>query len=196
MKTTLIFYLFFLPTFLFSQITEDSVEFYFTKILNEYRKTLHYGVQDLTVNKTASLGCEHHNNYLFNMEWVNKTPNKRLGFLSHDECANATIDNNVFKYVGKDVLIRNFNDRIYLYNTNKDFEPYGEVITSGYYFLTTLTSEKLAKKFFSSFMESKPHKETLDINGYDALALDCKIELTNSIASASIVVVIGFNKKN
>ena len=47
------------PAFLFSQIIEDSVEFYFVRILNEHRKTLHEGIKDVTVNKTASLGCEH-----------------------------------------------------------------------------------------------------------------------------------------
>lgn len=46
----------FQKTFLFSQITGDSVEFYFVKILNEYRKTLHDGIKDVTVNKMASLG--------------------------------------------------------------------------------------------------------------------------------------------
>ncbi len=49
----------FQTTFLFSQIIEDSVEFYFVRILNDYGKMLHDGIKDVTVNKTASLGCEH-----------------------------------------------------------------------------------------------------------------------------------------
>ena len=111
------------PTFLFSQIIEDSVEFYFVRILNEHRKTLHEGIKDVTVNKTASLGCEHHNNYLFNMVWVNKTPGNEMFILSHQETPFETIGVNEYKYVGKDTLISNFADRIIFYNTNKDFAP-------------------------------------------------------------------------
>ena len=183
----------FQTTFLFSQITEDSVEIYFVRILNEYRKTLHEGIKDVTVNKTASLGCEHHNNYLFNMVWVNKTPGSNKAILSHQETPFATIGVDEFKYVGKDTLISNFADRIIFYNTNKDFAPNAEVIASGYYFLDGLTNEKLAKKFFKSFMESKPHKEQLDRNDYHSLAIDCKVELDKVFANASIVVVTGGN---
>jgi hypothetical protein len=191
MKTTLIFCLFFLPTFLFSQITEDSVEFYFVKILNEYRKTLHNGIKDVTVNKTASLGCEHHNNYLFNMVWVNKTPGTNKSVVTHGESALETVGADKFKYVGKDTLIPNFANRIIFYNTNKDFAPNAEVITNGYYFSDGMTNEKLAKEFFMNFMRSKPHKEQLDRNDYNSLALDCKLELKGSFVNASIVVVTG-----
>jgi hypothetical protein len=193
MKTTLIFCLFFLPTFLFSQITEDSVEFYFVKILNEYRKTLHNGIEDVAVNRTASLGCEHHNNYLFNMVWVNKTPGTNKSVVTHGESVLETVGTDKFKYVGKDTLIPNFANRIIFYNTNKDFAPNAEVITNGYYFLDGMTNEKLAKEFFMNFMRSKPHKEQLDRKDYVSLALDCKIELKGSFVNASIVVVTGGN---
>jgi len=191
MKSTLIFCLFFLPTFLFSQITEDSVEFYFVKILNEYRKTLHNGIKDVNVNQTASLGCEHHNNYLFNMVWVNKTPGTNKSVITHGETPIETVGSDKFKYVGKDTLIPNFANRIIFYNTNKDFAPNAEVITNGYYFLDGMTNEKLAKEFFMNFMKSKPHKEQLDRNDYNSLALDCKIELKGLFVNASIVVVTG-----
>lgn len=181
------------PTFLFSQIIEDSVEFYFVRILNEHRKTLHEGIKDVTVNKTASLGCEHHNNYLFNMVWVNKTPGNEMFILSHQETPFETIGVNEYKYVGKDTLISNFADRIIFYNTNKDFAPNAEVIASGSYFLDGITNEYLAKKLFMSFMKSKPHKEQLDRNDYHSLAIDCKVELDKVFANASIVVVTGGN---
>ena len=191
MKTKLIFCLFFLPTFLFSQITEDSVEFYFVKILNEYRKTLHSGIQNVTVNKTASLGCEHHNNYLFNMVWVNKTPGYNKSIVTHGESLFDTVGTDKFKYVGNDTIISNFANRIIFYNTNKDFAPNGEVITGGYYFLDEMTNEKLAKDFFTNFMNSKPHKAELDRKDYYSLALDCKMEVKGSFVNASIVVVTG-----
>lgn len=181
------------PAFLFSQIIEDSVEFYFVRILNEHRKTLHEGIKDVTVNKTASLGCEHHNNYLFNMVWVNKTPGNEMFILSHQETPFETIGVNKYKYVGKDTLISNFADRIIFYNTNKDFAPNAEVIASGSYFLDGITNEYLAKKLFMSFMKSKPHKEQLDRNDYHSLAIDCKVELDKVFANASIVVVTGGN---
>jgi len=181
------------PTFLFSQIIEDSVEFYFVRILNEHRKTLYEGIKDATVNKTASLGCEHHNNYLFNMVWVNKTPGNEKFILSHQETPFETIGVNEFKYVGKDTLISNFADRIIFYNTNKDFAPNAEVIASGSYFLDGITNEYLAKKLFMSFMKSKPHKEQLDRNDYHSLAIDCKVELDKMFANTSIVVVTGGN---
>lgn len=181
------------PAFLFSQIIEDSVEFYFVRILNEHRKTLHEGIKDVTVNKTASLGCEHHNNYLFNMVWVNKTPGNEMFILSHQETPFETIGVNEYKYVGKDTLISNFADRIIFYNTNKDFAPNAEVIASGSYFLDGITNEYLAKKLFMSFMKSKPHKEQLDRNDYHSLAIDCKVELDKVFANASIVVVTGGN---
>jgi hypothetical protein len=183
----------FQTTFLFSQITGDSVEFYFVKILNEYRKTLHDGIKDVTVNKMASLGCEHHNNYLFNMVWVNKTPGNDKFILSHQENPLETIGIDVFKYVGKDTLISNFADRIIFYNTNKDFAPNAEVIASGSYFLDGITNEYIAKKLFMSFMKSKPHKEQLDRNDYHSLAIDCRVELDKVFADASIVVVTGGN---
>ena len=181
------------PAFLFSQIIEDSVEFYFVRILNEHRKTLHEGIKDVTVNKTASLGCEHHNNYLFNMVWVNKTPGNEMFILSHQETPFETIGVNEYKYVGKDTLISNFADRIIFYNTNKDFAPNAEVIASGSYFLDGITNEYIAKKLFMSFMKSKPHKEQLDRNDYHSLAIDCKVELDKVFANASIVVVTGGN---
>jgi len=193
MKTTLIFCLSFLPTLLFSQITGDSVQFYFVRILNKYRKTLHDGIKDVTVNKTASLGCEHHNNYLFNMVWVNKTPGNDKFILSHQETPLETIGVDVFKYMGKDTLISNFADRIIFYNTNKDFSPNAEVIASGSYFLDGITNEYIAKKLFMSFMKSKPHKEQLDRNDYHSLAIDCKVEFDKVFANTSIVVVTGGN---
>lgn len=183
----------FQKTFLFSQITGDSVEFYFVKILNEYRKTLHDGIKDVTVNKMASLGCEHHNNYLFNMVWVNKTPGIRNFILSHQETPFETIGVNEYKYVGKDTLISNFANRIIFYNTNKDFAPNAEVIAAGSYFLDGITNEYIAKELFISFMKSKPHKEQLDRNDYHSLAIDCRVELDKVFADASIVVVTGGN---
>lgn len=183
----------FQTTFLFSQITGDSVEFYFVKILNEYRKTLHDGIKDVTVNKMASLGCEHHNNYLFNMVWVNKTPGIRNFILSHQETPFETIGVNEYKYVGKDTLISNFANRIIFYNTNKDFAPNAEVIAAGSYFLGGITNEYIAKELFISFMKSKPHKEQLDRNDYHSLAIDCRVELDRVFAHASIVVVTGGN---
>ena len=42
-----------------------------------------------------------------------------------------------------------------------------------------------------NFMRSKPHKEQLDRNDYNSLALDCKLELKGSFVNASIVVVTG-----
>jgi hypothetical protein len=179
------------PIILYSQITEDSVEFYFVRFLNEHRKTLHNGIEDVILNKSASIGCEHHNNYLFNMVWVNKTPGINISILTHKETPLETIGVNVFKYAGKDTLISNFSNRIIFYNTNKDFAPNGEVITRGYYFLEEMTNEKLAKDFFKNFMNSKPHKAELDRKDYNSIALDCKTELNGVFLDASIVVVTG-----
>ena len=81
MKSLLVFLSFFIYTFSYTQTTifSDSVEFYFLKYLNEHRKTL-YGdsVVDLTINKNASLACEHHNNYLFDMVWINLSNKKSI----------------------------------------------------------------------------------------------------------------------
>lgn len=191
MKTTIIFCLSFLPTFLFSQITEDSVEFYFVKILNEYRKSIHTGIKDVCVNKTASLGCEHHNNYLFDMVWTNKVSGTNKSILSHSESPFETIGTDKYQYVGKDTLISNFADRVIFYNKNKDFSPNAEVITGGYYFLDGMTNEKMAKTLFVNFMQSKPHKEQLDRSDYHSLAIDFKMESKGMFLHVSIVVVTG-----
>jgi hypothetical protein len=184
-------------------LNTDSVEIYFLKYLNEYRKTL-YGdsVVEVKINHNASLACKHHNNYLFDMLCVDKIPSHNVLLLSHGESADVIIEiknknGNVigymkYKYVGNNTLIPNYADRITFYNTNKDFGPHGEVITGGYYPPDKFnTDEMLAKKFFENFMGSQEHKETLSMYNYNFLALDCKVEINGNYLKTSIVVVTG-----
>lgn len=179
MKNTLIFLSFFIFNFSHSQstINTDSVEIYFLKYLNEHRKSL-YGdsVVDLTINKNASLACEHHNKYFFDMVWVNKPQVQDKGikqeryFISHGEFQKSTTsDGSVFEYKGKTQLISNFADRIRHYNTNKDFSPVGEVINNGG---VRPSNEIQAKKVLESFLNSPPHKKILEKKDYKYIAID------------------------
>ena len=199
MKSLLVFLSFFIYTFSYSQtaIFSDSVEFYFLKYLNEHRKTL-YGdtVVDLTINKNASLACEHHNNYLFDMVWINKPQNQDKSFkqekyfISHGEPQKSTTsDGSTFEYKGKTQLIPNFADRIRYYNTNKDFGPIGEVINSGG---VRPSNEVQAKKVLESFLNSPPHKKILENKNYKYIAIDVMIK--GSMVSTVVVTGTGPNE--
>ena len=182
-------------------LNTDSVEIYFLKYLNEYRKTL-YGdsVVEVKINYNASLACKHHNDYLFDMLWVDKTPNLDNLLLSHRETSDTVLNGMKYKYVGNDTIIPNFKNRITFYNTNKDFVPKGEVITGGCYPSDKFnTDEMLAKKFFINFMNSPSHKKILSMSNYNFLALDCKVEFNRNCLKTSVVVVTGtstFDSKN
>lgn len=179
MKNISIFLLFFICNFSYSQstISTDSVEIYFLEYLNDHRKLL-YGdsVVTLTINKNASLACEHHNKYLFDMVWINKPSNQNKSFtqeryfISHGELQKSTLsDGSIFEYKGKTQLISNFADRIRYYNTNKDFGPIGEVINNGG---IRPSNEIQAKKVLEAFLNSPPHKKILEKKDYKYIAID------------------------
>ena len=178
-----------------STIFSDSVKLYFLNSLNEHRKNL-YGdsIVILIINDNASLACKHHNEYLFNMSWVNKMPNQKKVFISHhevqkdiqkDKDGNVTI----FEYTGKNQLISNFTDRVRYYNTNNDFVPLGEVINiEG----TRPSNSIQAEKILKGFLDSPAHKEILENPDCEFIAIDIKIE--GPFISA--VIITGTNPDN
>lgn len=186
MKGLFLFLFLLVVSFTHSQTTliSDSIEFYFLKSLNEHRKNL-YGdsVVMLTINDNASLACKHHNEYLFNMVWINKVPNQKKVFLSHGESQKSTTnDGAIFEYKGKAQLIPNFADRIRYYNTNKDFGPVGEVIyVDGVRPSNVIQAEKTLK----GFLDSPAHKEILENPDYEYIAIDIKVQ--GSFVSTVIV---------
>lgn len=154
----------------------DSIEVYFLKLLNEHRMKIHKGIPILEVNPTASKACEHHNNYMANMEWVNKRPNQQKNFIGHSEDPRVVIDSSIFEYKGSDTIIPNFGTRVRFYNTTKDFSPIGEVITCNG-FLSIESNYFVAKRLFKNFLSSPPHKKILESKDYCFIALNVKLKI-------------------
>lgn len=125
MKNLIVLILFFLPFTSFSQthnFDEDSIQFYFLRFLDSLRFEKHGELPKVLVSETASDACKHHNKYLSNIQpYDGKTT-----FIIHSEIQT----DGEFTYRGADTLIEWYMDRSNHYNTDKDFGPIAEVIST------------------------------------------------------------------
>jgi hypothetical protein len=115
------------------------------------------------LDSVASLACEHHNQYLYNMV---KGEKRKPIFLGHTE------DSIMFglKYKGNKPLLNNYSDRFDYYNDGaSEFKVKGECCWGGY---TThseyreLNSKQLARLSFNTFLNSKTGHRDIILNEY------------------------------
>jgi hypothetical protein len=180
MKPLLILITLFLLNNTFSQthnFDEDSIQLYFMEYLDEYRNELHPGIPKLLISPASSNACRHHNEFLRDVQEKNGTI-----YLTHGEFYSE----DGRKYKGTDTIIDYYMDRVNYYNTDNDFGPVCEVISSYVLWLEDsdkitnfitpyMTNETLGKVLLRSLQTSESHNKTISGYKYNMVALDVSI---------------------
>lgn len=146
--------------------TFDSIEYYFIEFLNDYRKIEYTKIPSLIKGSEISNAALHHTKYLVNMESADGL--RRL--IGHEETPAAL----GLQYRGNDTLLYLFSDRRSYYDPADIFGIYGEVVQMHGAYERTVTvvgQKEIARQIFQSFLNSKPHKEILDIWEYTHIGI-------------------------
>jgi hypothetical protein len=144
----------------------DSIEYYFIEFLNDYRKIEYPKMILLIKGSEISNAALHHTKYLVNMESADGL--KRL--ISHEETSAAL----GLQYRGNDTLLYLFSDRRLYYDPYGIFSIYGEVVQMHGAYERTVTvvgQKEIARQILQSFLNSKSHKEILDIWEYTHIGI-------------------------
>ena len=144
----------------------DSVEYYFIKELDAYRKQAYINIPALIYSDIMSRATQHHTTYLVNMESDDGL--RRL--VGHGETSGAL----GLQYRGNDTLLYLFSDRRSYYDPYDIFSIYGEVVQMHGAYERTVTvvgQKEIARQILQSFLNSKRHKEILDIWEYTHIGI-------------------------
>ena len=126
---------------------------------------------DTQIDSAASLACAYHNNYMFSL--VKGLARIDL-ILTHTE--KSKIDK--YQYTGTDTLLYSMIERCNYFCGTK-FITYGECIWGAYTEYKdckNITSQGLARLFFSLCMKSKDHHEIVMNRGYTSIGINLMVD--------------------
>jgi hypothetical protein len=158
----------------------DSVEYYFIKELDAYRKQTYINIPALIYSDIMSRATQHHTTYLVNMQ----STDMLRQILTHGEP--ERVDDII--YQGTDTLIDDIAERHAYYDVNNVFVGFGEVVQSlGVYTSNVTDSRLIAKTILDRFLASPGHKQILDAYGYTHIGIS--IIAQQSIGSSTRIFI-------